>query len=304
MRKMNRFANALESGRWIVTAECQPPRGADYGTIETLASAIPDGLDAVVVSDNQDAIRGSAFSAAVMLARGGASVVMSMATRDRNRIALMSDALGAAALNVDAILCTSGNHQSLGVCPAAAAAFDFDSVQFTHTIKKAVLYGGGFNGTPMAPKLELQVGATIDPYLLPIELNLMRLKKKIVAGADFLLTQPVFDVDGFSLWLESACKRDFDKRTAIIVSVLPITSLERADALQNTQIYGAIPESIFSRIRNAADPSREGMAIAVETAVRLKGMQGIRGVHILSGGSALIEESMLAVRQLTAVLKG
>jgi methylenetetrahydrofolate reductase (NADPH) len=238
-----------------------------------------------------------------MLTMEGASVVMSMATRDRNRIALMSDALGAAALNVDAILCTSGNHQVRGVCPEAASAYDFDSIQLTHSMKKVVLYGSGFNDKPMEPRLELQVGATVDPYLRPIELNLLRLKKKIVAGADFLLTQPVFDLDGFALWMESAMKKDLDKRTAIIPSVLPIGSLKIAKALQESQIYGPIPNSVVSRIEEAPDQVMEGLAIAVETALRLRDMPGVRGIHVLSGGCESMDQSILAAQQLTAVLR-
>ncbi len=303
MIKMNKFAETLDSGRLMVTTECLPPRGSDYGVIEALASSLPSNLDAVVVTDNRDAIRGSAFSAAVMLAQKGASVILSMATRDRNRIALMSDALGAAALNVDAILCTSGNHQAISVCPQAAAAHDLDSVQFTQSMKKIVLYGSGPGGKPLQPRLELQVGATAHPYLRPIELSLLRLKKKIIAGADFLLTQPVFDLDGFSLWMESVTERDLEKRTAVIPSVLPITSMERAKALQHSQIYGPIPDQVIIRIGKASNQANEGLAIAEETAMRLKEIKGIRGIHVLSGGCKSMDESILATRRLAALIK-
>ena len=303
MIKMNKFAETLDSGRMMATAECLPPRGSDYSIIEALAASLPDSLDAIVVTDNRDAIRGSAFSAAVMLAQKGASVILSMATRDRNRIALLSDALGAAALNVDAILCTSGNHQAISVCRQAAAAHDLDSVQFTQSMKKIILYGSGFSDKPLQPRLELQVGATAHPYLRPIELSLLRLKKKIIAGADFLLTQPVFDLDGFSLWMESVTKRDLDKRTAVIPSVLPITSLERARALQQSQIYGPIPDGVIARIGKASDQAREGLAIALETAMQLKEIRGIRGIHVLTAGCKSMDASILATGQLAAVIK-
>jgi len=196
----------------------------------------------------------------------------------------------------------SGTHVS-SVCPQAAVAYDLDSVQLAQSLKRMVLYGSGLNGKPLIPRLELQVGTTANPYLRPIELNLLRLKKKIVVGADFLLCEPVFDLDGFSMWMESVTRKDLDKRSAIIPSVLPITSLERAKALQRSKIYGSIPDEVIARISKARDKAGEGLAIAAETAVLLKEMRGIRGIHILCGGCESIDERILAVQHLTAVLK-
>ena len=250
-----------------------------------LASVLPPELDAVVVADNPDRIRGSAFSSAILLSKETrASVILSMATRDRNRIALMSDALGAAALNIAAILCVTGNHQSLGVCPQASAANDLDSVQFTQAMKKIVLYGSGLNGKELEPKLNLQIGATAHPYMRPMELNLLRLRKKIVVGADFLLTQAVFDLNGFSEWLDAVRAAGLDKRTAIIPSVLPLCSVEQAQELQRCPDLRADRAMRYRSHRRAADPASEGVAIAAEIAGSLKEMPGVRGIHILCGG--------------------
>jgi methylenetetrahydrofolate reductase (NADPH) len=281
----NKFAEALDSGRMIVTAEYLPPRGADAAAVQAAASLLPASLDAIVVADNPDKIRGSAFSTAILLGKmRNASVILSMATRDRNRIALMSDALGAAALNVDAILCMSGNHQSLGICTQAASANDLDSVQFTQAMKKMVLYGSGLNGRELESKLDLQIGATAHPYMRPMDLNLLRLKKKITVGADFLLTQAVFDLEGFAEWLNAVRKTGLDNRTAIIASVLPLASVEQAEELQKSQTYGPISDAIIARIRKAPNAAEEGVAIAVEMARQLKEMPGVRGIHILCGG--------------------
>lgn len=283
---MNRFAEALMSGRLILTAECLPPRGSDPEAVRFFSSMLPQNVDAVVVADNPDVIRGSAFSAARILAReGNTGVILSMATRDRNRLALLSDALGAAAMNIDAILCMSGNHQSLGICPQAAAANDLDSVQFTQALKKIVLYGQGINGKTVEPGLEFQIGATAHPYLRPLDLSLLRLKKKIQAGADFVFTQAVFDFEKFSDWINGVRAAGLDRRTAIIASVLPLASVEKARELHLAQTYGPIPEGIVDRISGAANPSREGAGIAVETLMRLKEVPEIRGIHILNGGS-------------------
>jgi methylenetetrahydrofolate reductase (NADPH) len=283
---MNRFTEALMSGRLVLTAECLPPRGSDPEAVRQFSVKMPEALDAIVVADNPDVIRGSAFSAANILAREGRTgVVLSMATRDRNRLALLSDALGAAALHIDALLCMSGNHQSLGVCPQAASANDLDSIQFTQAMKKLVLYGQGINGKTIEPGLEFQVGATAHPYMRPLELSLMRLKKKVQAGADFVFTQAVFDFEKFSEWIEGVRAAGYDKRTAIIASVLPLASVEKAKELQLAQTYGPIPDSIVSRIQNGAQPSQEGAAIAEEIVMRLKGVPEIRGIHVLNGGS-------------------
>jgi methylenetetrahydrofolate reductase (NADPH) len=282
---MNKFAEALISGRLIVTAECLPPRGSDAGAIRLLSSALPSSLDAVVVADNPDSIRSSALSTAAILAKERrSSVVLSMATRDRNRIGLMSDALGAAALNIAAILCMSGNHQSLGICPQAAAANDIDSIQFTQAMKKMILHGSGLNGQELQPRLELQIGVTAHPYMRPMELNLLRLKKKIAVGADFLFTQAVFDPEGFSQWMEAVRAIGLDKRTAIIPSVLPLTGVEKAEEFNRCQTYGPIGDDILARLGKAANPAKEGVTIAAEMARWLKDVPGIRGIHILSGG--------------------
>jgi methylenetetrahydrofolate reductase (NADPH) len=282
---MNKFGKALLSGRMLVTAECFPPAGSDAAAVKKLSSQLPKRLDAVVVSDNPDRIRSSAFSAAVLLSRGRkASVILSMSTRDRNRIALMSDALGAAAMDIDAILCVSGNHQSLEVCSQAASANDLDSIQFIQAMKKIVLTGSGMNGKEIEPKLDMQIGATANPGMRPMELNLLRLKKKIVVGADFLITQAVFDLNGFAQWMEEVRAAQLDKRTAIIASVMPLTDVEKAKDLQKSRIYGSIGDDIIERISQAPNAAKEGVAIASEIASNLKIMPGIRGIHILSRG--------------------
>ncbi len=281
---MNRFAKALFCGRMIVTAECMPPIGSDEDAFKALSRALPPNLDAIVVADNPDRIRGSAFSVAAMLHKERqTSVILSMATRDRNRIALMSDALGAAALDIEAILCMSGNHQSLDICPQAAAANDIDSVQFVQAMKRLVLYGSGLNGKEMKPGLKLQIGATAHPYMRPMDLNLLRLKKKISVGADFLMTQAVFNLEEFKVWMDAVRATYLDKRTAIIPSVLPLTGVEKAKVLQRSRTYGPIGDDIIARIGSAANPVKEGISIASEMAIQLREIPGVRGIHILSG---------------------
>lgn len=293
------FAQQLSSSSLIVTAECLSPEGVDPEAVRRLSSVMPGRLDAIVVADNPDRIRSSALSTARILVRErGGDVVMSMGTRDRNRIALMSDVLGAAALGISSILCLSGRHQSSGICPEAASANDLDSVQLTQAMKRLVLYGEGLGGKFNGKAPELQIGAIGNPYLRPIELNIFRLKKKIQAGADFLLTQAVFDLELFAEWMDAVRKAGLDKRTAIIASVLPLESLDRAIDLRDSRMYGPAPEAIIKRMSEAPNQEREGIEIAAEMALRLKAMPGVRGIHILCGGcerlaAAVIERAHL-----------
>jgi methylenetetrahydrofolate reductase (NADPH) len=284
-----RLGRALASSRLALTAECLPPQGGAAG-VKKLLSILPPKLDAVVVADNPGGIHGSALACAAMLAAEGCPSVLSMVTRDRNRIALESDAQGAAALGVEAILCLSGDHQSLGACPQAAGVYDIDSIQFTQALKRMMREGV----LPEAP-----IGAAAHPYQQPAELGLLRLRKKIAAGAGFLLTQAVFDVAGFSQWMDSVRAAGLDKQVAIIASVLPLTSVEQAKELDRRRTYGPVAASVAARMSAAADPAKEGIAIAVEVAKQIKAIPGVRGIHILCGGcesaaATVIQEAGLA----------
>jgi len=275
-----KFGQALTSGRLVITAECLPPRTGGAEAVKKLSTVLPPSLDAVVVADNPDEIHGSALACAALLAREGREAVLSMVTRDRNRIALESDALGASALDIGAILCLSGNHQSLGVCPQAAGANDIDSIQLAQALKSLDLP-------------EMLVGAVAHPYQQPLELNLLRLKKKIAAGVDFLLTQPVFDLAGFTLWMDAVRAAGLDERAAIIASVLPLTSVDKAEALRQRQTYGPLDEAVIVRLGKASDAAKEGLAVAAEIAAQLKTVPGVRGIHILSGGCEALANGVI-----------
>ncbi len=255
------LARTLTSNRLAITAECLPPRSADAAAVKKLAASLPPGLDAVVVADNPGEIHGSALACAAILAGEGHATVLSMVTRDRNRIALESDALGAAALGVDAILCLSGDHQSLGTCPQAAGVYDIDSVQFAQALNRMRREGLDFNGGKVDALPEWLVGVAAHPYLEPIELNLLRLKKKVAAGADFVLTQAVIDLAGFTRWMDAVRAAGLDQQVAIIAGV----------------------------------PAAGGGAMAAQ----LKSVPGVRGIHIFSGGceasaAVVIQEAGLA----------
>jgi methylenetetrahydrofolate reductase (NADPH) len=293
------FAQALTSGKLVITAECLPPRSGDAAAVKKLAAELPRHLDAVVVAENPDEIQGSALACAAILAGEGRESVLSMVTRDRNRIALESDALGAASLGIGALLCLSGAHQSLGACPQAAGVHDVDSIQLTQALKAMTSEGKGFGDGTIDPRPALLLGAAAHPYQRPLELNLLRLRKKIAAGADFVLTQAVFDLPPFEEWMDAVRAAGLEKKVAIIASVLPLASAEKAKLLAERQTYGPVHEAAIARLSQAGDPSKEGVTLAAEVASRLKAIPGVRGVHILSGGheslaAGIIERAALA----------
>jgi methylenetetrahydrofolate reductase (NADPH) len=267
-----------------LTAECFPPRGCDPQAVKKLATCFPAAIDAVVVADNAEEVRSSALACAALLARENLQTVLTLVTRDRNRIALQSDVLGAAALGVGGILCLTGEHQSLQLNPQAAGSYDIDSIQLCQALQRLCKEGVDFAGKKLDAPPELLVGAAAHPYLRPMDLNLLRLKKKVQAGADVLLTQAVFDLAGFTEWMKAVQAAGLDKRVAIIASVLPLRSVEQARTLQAKKTYGPVGDDVIACLAKAADPAKEGVAICVEKAKALKAMAGVRGIHILCGG--------------------
>ncbi len=279
------LADVLRSGRLAVTAECVPPRSADAEIIRKQAASFPPALDAVVVVDNREEIGASALACSSLLAAEGKEPILTILTRDRNRIALQSDVLGAAMLGVRNVLCLSGDHQSLGVCPEAAAAFDIDSVQLIQALTMMRDEGVLLGDRPLQSRPALFVGAATHPYLRPLELGLIGLRKKVEAGAQFLFTQPVFDVEGLTEWMSAVREVGLHERTYIIASVRPLASAEQAEALRTQRRAAAIPDGLIARLRDSKEPAREGIAICAEIAVRVKDIEGVRGVHILCDGS-------------------
>jgi methylenetetrahydrofolate reductase (NADPH) len=274
----SRLAQALRTERLIVTAESRPPLGAGG----TVMASLPASVCALVVPDNHEEIRASALSCALQLLRQGIEPVLTLVTRDRNRIALQSDVLGAAALGVTNCFCVSGHHQSLGVAPAAASAFDIDPIQLLQSLAAMRDDGVLLGGERVDPPPVLFLGAAAHPFLQPMALNLIQTKKKVASGAQFLLTQPIWDVDGFAQWMTAVRDLGLCGKTHILATVGPLSSAGQAEAIRK-QHPSAIPESVVDRMRKAADPAREGVAICAEMAARVKDIEGIRGIHVLSG---------------------
>jgi methylenetetrahydrofolate reductase (NADPH) len=206
--------------------------------------------------------------------------------------------LGAASLGIKNVLCLSGYHQTLIGCPESANVFDIDSIQFIYMASRMSENGVLADGTKIDGQFSMLVGAVTNPFLKPLELNLFRLGKKIEAGAKFIQTHAVFDIEIFKLWLDAVRKAGLNQKAAILASVLPLESAAEAQKLRDTYAEFCIPDQVIERLKKAGDngaQKKEGLAICIETIKQLKGLDGLRGIHIFSGGrEAVVPELITA----------
>lgn len=299
MKATNKLAEKLGSGKLALTAACLPPHDSDAASVKKLAGYFPASLDGVVVADNPSKVRGSALACAALLAAEKLETMLSLITRDRNRVALESDVLGASALGIKNFLCLSGAHQTLGACTQAAGAFDIDSTQLCQALAKMATQGVDFDGNKLPCAPNFGIAAAVHPYLRPIELSILQVKKKIAAGAQVLLTDPIFDVAGFEQWMQALCAAGLDKKAAIVASVLPLQSVAQAELLKARSGFAPIGDDVVSRLKGASDTAEAGIAIVSEIAGKVKTIAGVRGIHILSDGceqsvAKIIQEARLA----------
>jgi methylenetetrahydrofolate reductase (NADPH) len=296
MKSENRLADKIKGKEFIYTAEYLPAADVDPAGIATAAKFFGGGITAVNVADNHYGVAVSSLAASVALGQAGIEPILQAVTRDRNRIALQSDLLGAALLGIKNVLCLSGYHQTVIGNPASANVFDIDSIQFVALVKKMnsgeLLDGTKFKGAP-----GMLVGAAANASLKPIGLNILRLGKKIAAGADFIQTQAVFNSAVFRAWLEAAQQKGLTEKAAFLAGVMPLRSAEQAKELAEKHTDYVIPPAIIERLQKAGDATaqqKEGVKIAAEMIKQMKGLPGLRGVHILSGGNEGAVPELLA----------
>ena len=294
MKKENLLGDKIDKGDFIITAEYLPKGGTGISILETLKNC---GAVAVNVSDNPYGPVMSSLAASVMLRNSGVEPVFQIVTRDRNRIALQSDILGAAALGIRNILCLSGYHQSLSVMPESANVYDIDSIQLVDVISHMNKNGTLMDGSKIEGSFSLLTGAVANPYLRPLELNVLRLAKKVEAGARFIQTQAVFDTAKFKEWLDAIVKEGLTKNTAILAGIYPLESYNEAAELIEKHTDFHIPEEYMKKLKNAGseeEQKKTGMAICVDTIKKIKGMKGLQGIHIMSGGKENIIADLIA----------
>lgn len=299
MKVDSKLAKMIEAGDFIVTAECAPGATASAATAEGVLKALGSKPVAVNLADNSHGVALSSLAASITAIKSGIEPVLQMVTRDRNRIALQSDLLGAASLGIRNVLCMSGYHQALAGSPEAANVFDIDSTQLIELTGRMSGKGLLADGKSIDGPVPMLVGAAANPFLKPLELNLLRVNKKVEAGARFIQTHAVFDIRAFRDWLDAVYREGLNKNVAILAGVYPLESAEEARKLRDTYAEFCIPDEVVERLEKAGDAARkEGLAICAETIRQLKALEGLRGVHILSGGKEAVVPELIAAAGL------
>jgi 5,10-methylenetetrahydrofolate reductase len=277
---LSALASLLRSTEFLVTAELNPPKNASASVVRRRAEALKGVVDAVNVTDsNRAMVTMAAIPAATIVRSAGLEPIVQMTGRDRNRIALQADVLGAAAIGIENFVFMSGDDPKLGNHPDAVNVKDLDGVGL---VKMAVgmrddaRFLSGDEIKPAIPRM--LIGATASPFTKPMEADLTKTLEKIAAGAEFLQTQPVFDLPTFSRWLVEV-RRGAARDVPILAGVLILRSAEQAERLEKVPGLSFGPDAI-ARMKKAADPEDEGMAIAVEMVKELKALPGVRGVHL------------------------
>ena len=275
------FSEKIESGKFIVCGEIGPPKSCDGEVIREKAKYFKGVVDAVNITDNQTAVvRLSSIASAKILLEEGIEPIMQMTCRDRNRIAIQSDLLGAAALGIHNVLCLTGDYQKFGDQPETKGVFDLDSIQLIATVAKM---NSGFllSEQEMKKAPDFLVGAAANPFAEPFEMRLIRLLKKIKAGARFIQTQPVFDMDIFTRWMEKVVEMGLHEKCAILAGVMPVKSAKALYHMKKEVPGVKINDEYINRMENASDPKEEGIKIAIELIKGLQKTKGVRGIHIM-----------------------
>ncbi|MFT5726448.1 MAG: methylenetetrahydrofolate reductase (NADPH) [Desulforhopalus sp.] len=285
MKSESNLEKVLAAGHLAVTSECGPPRGCKPEEVVEKANYLKGIVDAVNVTDNQTAmVRMSSLAASVIVKQQGLNPLFQVTCRDRNRLAMQADIIGAYSLGIDNMLCLSGDHTKFGDHPNAMNVHDIDSIQLIQMVKdmrdKSIFQGGAeMKGAP-----KMFIGAAANPFADPFELRVMRLAKKIEAGADFIQTQCIFNVEKFERWMEGVRKMGLHKKCYILAGVTPCKSLGAARYMSKNVPGMDVPQEIIDRMEAApkGKKAEEGVAICVETIERLKKVEGVAGFHIMA----------------------
>jgi len=281
----SKLEKILAAGHLAVTSECGPPRGSDGEAIAKKAEMIKNHVDAINITDNQTSVtRLCSLAACIRLKLMGLEPVLQMVVRDRNRIALQSDILGAASFDIFNILCLSGDHQQFGDNPQGQNVFDIDSMQLIQTVRRMRDEGKFLGGDDIDRPPQMFVGAAANPFADPFEIRVSRLAKKVAAGAEFIQTQCIYNLDKFELWMKQIRERGLHEKVSILAGVTPFKSAGMAKYMKNRVPGMDVPDDVVKRMSGVAKEKQaeEGLNICVESIQRLKEVEGVRGFHVMA----------------------
>jgi methylenetetrahydrofolate reductase (NADPH) len=275
----------LKAGHFAFTGECGPPTGANVELLKEKAGHLKGCVDAVNVTDNQTAVvRMSSWAASIILVQEGLEPNFQMVCRDRNRLAIQSDILGVSAHGIRNMLCLSGDHQKFGNHPEAKNVFDIDSTQLIYTVKTMRDEGKFLNGQDVDVPPRLFIGAASNPFAEPFDFRVHRLAKKIAAGADFVQTQCIYNMDRFRDFMKMAVDMGLHEKCYILAGVTPMKSVGMARYMGKSVPGMDVPESLIKRLKGAGKGkvAEEGIKYALEQIEEFREMEGVAGVHLMA----------------------
>lgn len=285
LKTPSKLEKIFASGNLAVTSEVGPPRGSDPDAIIEKANLIKDYVDAVNVTDNQTSVtRMCSLAACIRLKQMGVEPVLQMVTRDRNRIALQSDILGAASFDIQNMLCLSGDHQSFGDCAQGQNVHDLDSMQLIQTVRRMRDEGKFLGGDDIKRPPQMFVGAAANPFADPFEIRVPRLAKKIAAGVEFIQTQCIYNLDKFEEWMRLVRERGLHEKVYIMAGMTPMKSAGMARYMKNRVPGMDVPDEVVKRLADTPKEKQaeEGIKICIESIERLKEVEGVKGFHIMA----------------------
>ncbi len=281
----SRLARILKAGHFAFTGELGPPRGTNVDAVREKAAPLKGMVDSVNITDNQTAmVRMSSWAAALIAIQEGLEPNYQMVCRDRNRLAMQADILGAYALGIRNMLCLSGDHQQFGDHPNAKGVYDIDSIQLIGMTKRMRDEGLFLSGAKIDGAPQMFIGAAANPFAEPFEWRVHRLAKKIEAGADFVQTQCIYNMDKMREWVRQANDMGLTEKTAILAGVTPMKSLGMARYMKSKVPGMDVPDDVIKRLQGVDKKKQadEGIKMACEQIEEFKEMKGVAGVHLMA----------------------
>jgi len=281
----SKLEKILSEGHLAVTSECGPPRGSDPQHIIEKGNLIKDYVDAINITDNQTSMtRMCSLAACIRLKLQGLEPVLQMVTRDRNRIAMQSDILGAASFDIHNILCLSGDHQSFGDCAQGQNVHDLDSMQLAQMARRMRDEGKFIGGDDIQRPPQMFIGAAANPFADPFEIRVARLAKKVAAGVEFVQTQCIYNLDKFEQWMTGVVERGLHEKVYILAGLTPFKSAGMARYMKNRVPGMDVPDAVVKRMADTPKDkqAQEGIQICIESIQRLKEVKGVAGFHIMA----------------------
>jgi len=285
MKSESNLEKILEAGHFAFTGELGPPRGTNAEEVKKKAAYLKGNVDAVNITDNQTAVvRMASWAASIILIQEGLEPNFQMVCRDRNRLAMQSDILGAYAHGIRNILCLSGDHQKFGDHPNAMGVFDIDSMQLINMVKKMRDEGKFLSEAELDVPPKMFIGAASNPFAEPFEWRVHRLAKKINAGVDFIQTQCIYNMDKFREFMKKVVDMGLHEKCYILAGVTPMKSVGMAQYMAKSVPGMDVPEALIKRLKGAGKGkiAEEGIKFALEQIEEFKEMEGVAGVHLMA----------------------